>query len=106
MLLKDQNLPDYIKYTIPTLAGMVGAGGGYVLNKYAKNLNIKSPFLNDMLKQPATSVHEMFRGNYAFGPIDHVMQHRAKKESDYMNYVYDDLIHNYIAKSCIQALAV
>ena len=49
-LMKDQNLPDYIKYTMPTLAGMVGAGGGYALNKYAKNLNIKSPFLNDMLK--------------------------------------------------------
>lgn len=30
-LMKDQNLPDYIKYTIPTLAGMVGAGGGYGL---------------------------------------------------------------------------
>lgn len=40
----------------------------------------------------------MFRGNYAFGPIAHVMQRRAKKESDYMNYVYDDLIHNYIDK--------
>ena len=97
-LMKDQNLPDYVKYTIPTLTGMIGAGGGYALNKYAKNLNIKSPFLNDLLRQPATSVREMFRGNYALGPIDRVMQRRAKKESDYMNYVYDDLIHNYIGK--------
>ena len=32
-LMKDQNLPDYIKYTIPTLAGMAGASGGYVFNK-------------------------------------------------------------------------
>lgn len=29
------------------LAGIVG---GHVSDKYAKNLNIKSPFLNDMLK--------------------------------------------------------
>jgi hypothetical protein len=49
-LIKDQNLPDYIKYTIPTLAGIGSASGGCVLNKYAKNLNIKSPFLNNMLK--------------------------------------------------------
>ena len=49
-LMKDQNLPDYVKYTIPTLTGMIGAGGGYALNKYAKNLNIKSPFLNDLLR--------------------------------------------------------
>lgn len=55
-LMKDQNLPDYIKYPTLLLASMAGAGGGYAFNKYAKNLNIKSPFLNDMLKYPATSV--------------------------------------------------
>lgn len=51
-----------------------------------------------MLKYPATSIREMFRGNYAFGPIDRAIQRRTKKESDYMNYVYDDLVHNYIGK--------
>lgn len=80
------------------LAGIAGSAGGHALNKYAKNLNIKSPFLNDMLKYPATSIREMFRGNYAFGPIDRAIQRRTKKESDYMNYVYDDLVHNYIGK--------
>ena len=97
-LMKDQNLPDYVEYPTLMLAGMAGAGGGHALNKYAKNLNIKSPFLNDMLKYPATSIREMFRGNYAFGPIDRAIQRRTKKESDYMNYVYDDLVHNYIGK--------
>lgn len=97
-LMKDQNLPDYVKYPTVMLAGIVGGVGGHALNKYAKNLNIKSPFLNDMLKYPATSVREMFRGNYAFGPIDRAIQRRAKKEADYMNYVYDDLVHNYIGK--------
>lgn len=97
-LMKDQNLPDYVEYPTLILAGMAGAGGGHALNKYAKNLNIKSPFLNDMLKYPATSIREMFRGNYAFGPIDRAIQRRTKKESDYMNYVYDDLVHNYIGK--------
>lgn len=96
--MKDQNLPDYVKYPIVTLAGIAGGVGGHALNEYAKNLNIKSPFLNDMLKYPATSIREMFRGNYAFGPIDRAIQRRTKKESDYMNYVYDDLVHNYIGK--------
>lgn len=97
-LMKDQNLPDYVKYPTAMLASIAGSAGGHALNKYAKNLNIKSPFLNDMLKYPATSIREMFRGNYAFGPIDRAIQRRTKKESDYMNYVYDDLVHNYIGK--------
>lgn len=97
-LMKDQNIPDYVKYPTVMLAGIAGDAGGHALNKYVKNLNIKSPFLNDMLKYPATSILEMFRGNYAFGPIDRAIQRRTKKESDYMNYVYDDLVHNYIGK--------
>lgn len=35
-LMKDQNLPDYVKYPALMLAGMAGGAGGHALNKYAK----------------------------------------------------------------------
>lgn len=60
-LMEDQDLPDYVKYPTLMLAGIAGAYGGRALNKYVKNLNIKSPFLNNMLKHPATSIRDMFR---------------------------------------------
>lgn len=38
-LIKDQNLPDYVKYPTVMLSGIVGGADGHVLNKYGHALS-------------------------------------------------------------------
>ena len=44
-LMKDQNLPDYVKYPTMMLAGIAGSAGGHAFNKYVKKSKYKKSVL-------------------------------------------------------------